>query len=213
MQIDIFNTTNKYQLIYADPNWKFDTYSDKGKDRSADQHYKTEGLDWIKSLPVKNLADKRCALVMWTIDTHLEMAFEVIKAWGFKYVTPAFYWAKLNKSAKLENLNSSKDFYMGMGYYTRSNPEIALGATNDDEVDIALLSRVAKAPERKNMGVRKLIVSHRREHSRKPDEAIDRLEALFGDVPRIELFSRQERQGWDCWGNEVEKFNESNISK
>ena len=94
--VDIFNTENKYQLIYADPNWKFDTYSDKGKDRSADQHYKTEGLDWIKSLPVKNLADKRCALVMWTIDTHLEMAFEVIKAWGFKYVTPAFYWAKLN---------------------------------------------------------------------------------------------------------------------
>ncbi len=210
--IDIYNPPKKYQLIYADPNWRFETYSAKGDGKSASQHYEVRDLNWIKSLPVKNLADKKCALAMWTIDTHLEMALEVMKVWGFKYVTPVFYWAKLNKTANLDSIKASKDFFMNTGYYTRANPEICLGGVTpdypEDEVDLCLLGRVAKAPTREDKGVRKLIVSHRREHSRKPDEGIERLEKLFGDIPRIELFSRQERENWDCWGNEVTKFNE-----
>lgn len=212
MYVDIMNTDKKYQLIYADPPWRFQTYSEKGEGKSASQHYQVQSLEDIKKMPVKNLADKKCALAMWTIDTHLEMSFEVIKAWGFKYVTPVFYWAKLNKSAKLENVNVSKDFFMGTGYYSRANPEICLGAVTEeypqDEVEMCLLARVAKAPTRMDAGVRKLLVSHRGEHSAKPHEAYDRLEKLFGDIPRIELFARNTRPGWDCFGNEVTKFNE-----
>ena len=210
MFTDIFNTDKKYQVILADPNWDFKTYSSAGRARNADQHYPTEDLEWIKALPVKKLADKRCALFMWVTDTHLEQGFDVLKAWGFKYKTVGLYWAKLNKSAKKEAINSEKDFFMGMGYYGRANPEQCLLGVNDPEfeVDQALLATSGKAPTRVDAGVRKLIVDYRREHSRKPDDTHTRIERLFGDVPRIELFARQEREGWDCWGNEVNKFNE-----
>ena len=110
MFTDIFNTDKKYQVILADPNWDFKTYSSAGRARNADQHYPTEDLEWIKALPVKKLADKRCALFMWVTDTHLEQGFDVLKAWGFKYKTVGLYWAKLNKSAKKEAINSEKDF-------------------------------------------------------------------------------------------------------
>ena len=51
--------------------------------------------------------------------------------------------------------------------------------------------------------VSSVIISERREHSRKPDEIRDKIVELFGDIPRIELFARQESPGWDVWGNEV----------
>ena len=110
--VDIYNTTNKYQVILADPPWDFKTYSEKGEGRNASQHYVTQDLNWIKSLPVKSLADKRCALFMWVTDTHLEKGFEVLKAWGFTYKTVGLYWAKLNKSAKREAMNADKDLWL-----------------------------------------------------------------------------------------------------
>ena len=217
MYVDILdpkNHNNQYDLMLLDPPWDFKTYSKAGEGRNANQNYPTQGLEWIKSLPVRKLLNpKRGAVVMWTTDTHLEQAFEVFKAWDIKYKTVALYFAKLNKSAKKEALNVNKDFFMGMGYYGRANPEPALlGLTEESEVDISLLGTSAKAPTRVDAGVRKLMVDYRREHSRKPDETHTRLERLFGEVPRIELFARESRTGWDCWGNEVEKFNESNIS-
>lgn len=211
MYVDIFDTANQknqYDLMLLDPPWNFETYSKAGEGRNASQHYLTQGLEWIKSLPVKKLLNpKRGAVVMWTTDTHLEQAFEVFKAWGIKYKTVALYWAKINKSAKKEALNVDKDFFMGMGYYGRANPEPALlGLTEESEVDISLLGTSAKAPTRVDAGVRKLMVDYRREHSRKPDDTHTRLERLFGEVPRIELFARESRPGWDTWGLEANKF-------
>jgi N6-adenosine-specific RNA methylase IME4 len=206
--VDIFNTDKKYQVILADPPWNFETYSEKGEGRNANQHYPTQGIEWIKSLPIKKLADSRCALFMWVTDTHLEQGFDVLKAWGFKYKTVGFYWAKINKSAKKEAINVEKDFFMGMGYYGRANPEQCFIGTNNDEVEQALLATAAKAPTRQDAGVRKLIVDYRREHSRKPDDTHARIKRLFGDVPRIELFAREGKPGWDVWGNQVEKFND-----
>lgn len=218
MYVDIFDTKNhnqQYQLILADPPWNFKTYSKAGEGRNASQHYVTQDLNWIKSLPIRKLLDpRRGAVVMWTTDTHLEQAFEVFKAWNIQYKTVALYWAKLNKSAKKDKINVDKDFFMGMGYYGRANPEPALlGVTEEFEMDISLLGTTAKAPERQNAGVRKLIVDNLREHSRKPDATHERLEKLFGNIPRLELFAREQRDGWDCWGNEVSKFDEQTISK
>jgi len=94
--------------------------------------------------------------------------------------TVGFYYAKVNKSAKLENLNVATSFFMGMGYYARANPEPCLLATyEENEVDMCLLSTLNKAPTRESAGVRKLIVDYRREHSRKPSCVHDRIDALF----------------------------------
>jgi N6-adenosine-specific RNA methylase IME4 len=70
----------KFAVIYADPPWEFRTYSDKGKGRSAEQHYDRMSLDDIKALPVGNLAAKDCALFLWTTFPHLGQALAIIDA-------------------------------------------------------------------------------------------------------------------------------------
>lgn len=78
-----------------------------------------------------------------------------------------------------------------MGYWTRANAELCILATKGH-------------PKRMNSGVHQVIMSHIEQHSKKPDEARDRIVQLMGDLPRIELFARQSPEGWDVWGNEVE---------
>ncbi len=176
-----------YKVIYADPPWTFATYSRKGKGRSAEAYYDCMSLADIKSLPVPEWAADDCVLLLWTTDPLLERAFEIIRAWGFSYKTVGFYWAKLRKPEPLYN---DRNFFTGLGFWTRANPEPCLLATRGN-------------PRRRRADVRKLIVSPRREHSRKPDEAYERIEALC-DGPYLELFARLSRPGWDQWGSTTE---------
>jgi N6-adenosine-specific RNA methylase IME4 len=170
-----------YKVIYADPPWSFATYSRKGKGRSPEAYYDCMALPEIGALPVARWAADDCVLFLWTTDPLLDKAFEIIKAWGFTYKTVGFYWAKLNNRG---------DFFTGLGFWTRANPELCLLATRGH-------------PHRRRADVRKLIVSPRREHSRKPDEAYERIEALC-DGPYLEMFARFPRPGWDSWGIETE---------
>ena len=172
----------KYNIIYADPPWTFTTRSDKGKDRSPEKHYDVLSHNDICNLPVNDIANDDCILFIWVIDSMLPEALQVIKKWNFKYKTVAFTWVKQNKK--------SDDYFTGMGYWTRCNPEQCLLATKGK-------------PKRLSKAVRQLIISKRQEHSRKPDEIRKRIIELCGDLPRIELFARQRVEGWDCWGNEV----------
>jgi N6-adenosine-specific RNA methylase IME4 len=170
----------KYAVIYADPPWRFELWSDKGE-RVAENHYPTMTLDEIKALPVGELAAKDCALFLWAVMPQLDAAFEVIQAWGFEYKTCAFNWVKMT--------NDGSRPRHGMGYWTRANSELCLLATRG-------------APKRINADVQQVILAPRREHSRKPDEAAERIERLVAG-PYIELFSRRPREGWGAWGNEA----------
>ena len=174
----------KYNVIYADPPWSFKTYSDKGKDRSPENHYNIMNFKDICNLPVNNIANDNSVLLMWVIDPLLDKAFKVIDAWGFKYKTVGFTWAKTNKK--------SLGFFTGLGYWTRGNPEMCLLATKGK-------------PKRISKSVPQLVVEQRREHSRKPDIMYNHIENLL-DGPYIELFARTKRKGWDCWGNQTDKF-------
>ena len=133
-------------------------------------------------ISVAEIADENCALFIWATMPKLKDAFAVIEAWGFKFKTAAFVWIKLNP-------NSDRLFW-GMGAWTRSNAELCLLATKGQ-------------PQRKSASVHQVIISHLEEHSKKPEEARRRIEALMGDVPKIELFARRTSPGWDVWGNEV----------
>ena len=137
----------------------------------------------IKNLPVNELASENAVLFMWATFPNLPLALDAIKAWGFTYKTCAFTWLKQNKK--------SSGLFWGMGYYTRSNAEVCLLATK------------GKPLPRMSHSVHSAIVSPIEEHSKKPDEARNRIVDLFGDLPRIELFARQHADGWECWGNEV----------
>lgn len=180
---------NHYRVIYADPPWAFATYSRKGKGRSAEAYYDCMSLADIKKLPVAEWAASDCVLLLWTTDPLLPTALEVIGAWGFTYKTVGFYWAKLNKSTP-PAIYSAASFFTGLGFWTRANPEQCLLATRGH-------------PHRRRADVRKLIVSPRREHSRKPDEAYTRIEALC-EGPYLEMFARSARPGWDRWGSEAD---------
>jgi N6-adenosine-specific RNA methylase IME4 len=138
----------------------------------------------ICNLPVNNIANDNSVLLMWVIDPLLDKAFKVIDAWGFKYKTVGFTWAKTNKK--------SLGFFTGLGYWTRGNPEMCLLATKGK-------------PKRISKSVPQLVVEQRREHSRKPDIMYNHIENLL-DGPYIELFARTKRKGWDCWGNQTDKF-------
>lgn len=174
-----------YRVIYADPPWTFATYSAKGKGRSAEAHYDTMSLAEIEALPVASWAAPDAVLLMWATDPLLDRALAVIRGWGFAYKTVGFYWAKLNKGRD-GLVFGERDFFTGMGFWTRANPEPCLLATRGH-------------PKRKSGAVRRLVISPRREHSRKPDEVHERIEQLC-DGPYLEMFGRRSRPGWDSWG-------------
>ena len=173
----------KYGIIYADPPWHYRVYSKKGAGRSAESHYPTMTIEEIQALPVSELADKECALLMWITFPLLKESLSVLSACGFKFKTIAFVWIKQNRK--------SDSLFWGMGYWTRANAEFCVLATKGK-------------PKRMAKNVHQVIVSHIEEHSKKPDEARRRIVRLMGDLPRIELFARQKSAGWDVWGNEVE---------
>ena len=110
-------------------------------------------------------------------------ALRLIKAWGFTYKSVAFVWLKKNRK--------SEGWFYGLGFWTRGNAEVCLLATRGH-------------PKRQAANIHQFIISPIQEHSRKPEEAREKIVALMGDVPRVELFARQSPPGWDVWGNEVE---------
>jgi N6-adenosine-specific RNA methylase IME4 len=169
----------RFGVIAADPPWTFVTRSAKGKGRSAEQHYECMTLEDIKALPVAAVAADRCALFLWTTCPLLPAAFEVIEAWGFTYSTVGFLWAKRTPT--------DDGWHIGMGYSTRSNVEPCLLATRG-------------SPERLSKSVRQLVVAPVREHSRKPEEILHRIRALYPG-PYLELFARAD--GWTRLGNEA----------
>lgn len=215
----------KYDLIYADPAWHWKPRSAKGEGRSAKNHYTVTSLEDMKALPVRSIAARRSVLCMWAIDPMLPQALELMDAWGFEYKTVVFYWVKTTKKSKIAfegnkaffspdvygsslwndllamGFTGLPVFFTGLGYYTRANPEMCLLGTR--KRDLLQLIPGGGLPVRDH-AVPRLIVSPVGRHSQKPEEARLRLERLFGDVNRVELFARSRRPNWDAWGNEVE---------
>lgn len=175
-----------YKVIYADPPWSYKDKCNSGK-RGACHKYKVMDVSDIAAIPVAQIAAKDCAMFMWATFPKLAEAIELMAAWGFTYKTCAFVWVKKSEAGKLA---------WGMGWWTRVNAEIVLFGTKGK-------------PSRVSCGVHQVIEAPLREHSRKPDETRDRIVALMGDVPRIELFARQSAPGWCSWGNESTKFDEA----
>jgi N6-adenosine-specific RNA methylase IME4 len=180
----------KYQIIYADPPWSYYNDSTANPDCTTVRGmrrppYKVMSTNAIKHLPIEKIADKNAILFIWTTDYHLRKCMDVIESWGFEYKTVAFAWQKKNKQGK------SVCF---MGAYTmKSGIELCLLATRGRDAHRLV----------KKHNVRALIETQRLVHSQKPDDARNRIVELLGDLPRIELFAREKKDGWDVWGDEI----------
>jgi N6-adenosine-specific RNA methylase IME4 len=216
---------SKFNVILCDFPWQFKSYDREGvPQRAEEQHYETMTVADGMALPVGDLATSDAALFMWSTSSHIEHCFDMAKAWGFRYSSKAFCWAKLNKHAEenqrrrfdhyLKNMGGEFDvpqiadlsnWFMGMGYGSRRNTEDCwLFTRGKPERRMFDVDGVIK----KDQSVRELIVAPVGEHSRKPAETYDRIERMF-DGPYLELFARNSRIGWQAWGNETGKFDAS----
>lgn len=174
----------KYQIIYADPPWSYNDTQKSGGTAffGASARYETMNNKDIMNLPIQNIADKNCVLFLWATSPLLPEAIETIKKWGFQYKTIAFCWNKQSKHGK---------WISNMGRWIMGNIELCLLGTKGK-------------PKRVVKNVKQLVIAERKKHSEKPSEVRERIVELMGDLPRIELFSRNPVEGWDCIGNEID---------
>jgi N6-adenosine-specific RNA methylase IME4 len=183
-----------YRVALIDPPWRFHTWSHRGEGKGACQHYQTRTLEEIGALPIDQLMAADSAAFLWVVQPMLPEALRVLEAWGFKYRTVAFVWLKMPASWSEGLFPLRIRPRLGPGYHTRSGSEQCW------------LAFRGKGYKRQSMGVEQVVFAPIREHSRKPDEVAARIDRLVGDVPRIELFAREQRPGWTAWGDQIRLF-------
>ncbi len=169
----------RFGIVYADPPWDYRgqlQHAGPGNEDTggAVRHYPTVPLEGLKALAVHRIAARNCLLFLWSTSPHLDQAIELGKAWGFEWATVAFVWDKLR---------------VNPGHYTMS------------QCELCLVFRRGRIPHpRGARNVRQLVQEKRGPHSAKPEEVRRRIEAMFPEQPRIELFARRRVPGWTAWG-------------
>ena len=172
-------STQKYKTIYADPPWM---ESGGGKiKRGADRHYILMKTKDIIALPVGEIAEDNCHLYLWVTNNFLQDGLDVMKAWGFRYVTTITWY---------------KDGNAGLGQYFRGKTEHCLFGVKG-------ILPYKILDNKRQQGLTGFIAK-RGEHSVKPQEMRKMIERVSYE-PRIELFARERFEGWDAWGNEIEE--------
>jgi len=174
----------KYRTIVVDPPWQYRQRLSKSAltRGSAEKVYPVMTIDQIIALPIPDWADADCQLWLWTTNSHLHTAFHCLEYWGFEYKTTAT-WCKT---------------HFGLGYWLRGQTEhILLGVKGNPRSKFANTKHGATGDNWST-----LIVAPRKAHSAKPQAFYDMVEEI-GEPPRLEIFGRQQRLGWDVIGDEV----------
>jgi N6-adenosine-specific RNA methylase IME4 len=176
-KIDIFNTTNKFRVIYADPAWSYNDKQDTPQLGGASKHYNTMTVNEICNLPVNEISEKDSVLFLWVTSPLLEDAFAVIKSWGFKYKT-SFVWDKVKHN---------------MGHYNSVRHEFLLIATKGSCV-----------PDNKKLYDSVQTIERNDNHSEKPIEFLDIIDDIYNYGNKLEMFCRNiKKEKWYGWGNEI----------
>jgi N6-adenosine-specific RNA methylase IME4 len=166
----------KFAVILADPPWRYETPAIGGPGRRIENHYPTMTLEEICALPVAEIAHDDAALFLWATAPKLAHCWRVIEAWGFEYRT-GMVWAKDK---------------IGLGYWIRNQHEHLL---------ICKRGEIPHPPE--SARPTSLVQAPRLEHSAKPEVFYEIIEAMYPGLRKIELFSRNQRDGWTPWGNQL----------
>jgi N6-adenosine-specific RNA methylase IME4 len=176
-----------YRTVLADPPWQFSNRTGKvAPEHRRLRRYPTLPLAEIRALPVPaHCVDDACHLYLWCPNALLAEGLGVLAAWGFTYKT-MLTWYKVRKDGGPDG--------RGVGFYFRNVTEAVLFGTRGGLRTLA--------PGRRQVN---LIATRKREHSRKPDELYDVIEAC-SPGPRLELFARAPRPGWAQWGDELETY-------
>jgi N6-adenosine-specific RNA methylase IME4 len=173
-----------YQTILADPPWQFKNRTGKmAPEHKRLARYSTLSFQEIRVLPVSDVASQQCHLYLWVPNALLQEGMNVLESWGFKYKTN-IVWHKIRKDGGPDG--------RGVGFYFRNTTEMVLFGVRGK----------MRTLERGRRQVN-IIKSRKREHSRKPDELYEIIEAC-SPGPYLELFARGKRAGWDQWGDETD---------
>ncbi len=176
-KVDIFNTNEKFRVIYADPAWSYNDKQDTPQLGGAAKHYQTMSVEQICQLPVKQIAEKDSVLFLWVTSPLLEDSFRVINEWGFKYKT-SFIWDKVKHN---------------MGHYNSVRHEILLIATKGSCV-----------PDNKRLYDSVQAIERNDNHSEKPIEFLNIIDDLYNYGNKLEMFCRNiKKSNWYGWGNEL----------
>ena len=165
---------DKYDLVYADPPWQYGNSMPNYYTEQAN-YYPLMSIDQICQMPIKEIINKDAVLFLWVTSPMLQDAFKVIEAWGFKYKT-SFVWDKIKHN---------------MGHYSSVRHEF-------------LLLAIRGSYPLHNLKLYDSVYSEdRTEHSKKPQFYYQMIEDIYCNAKKIELFSREKREGWYSYGNQL----------
>lgn len=177
----------KFSTILADPPWQFQNRTGKmAPEHRRLSRYETMTLRDIKDLPVEAVVEDTAHLYLWVPNALLREGLEVMDAWGFTYKSNLI-WYKVRKDGGPDR--------RGVGFYFRNVTEMVLFGVRGKNARTLQPGRTQE----------NIISTRKREHSRKPDEQYDIIEAC-SPGPRLELFARGPRKGWTVWGNQSEEY-------
>lgn len=181
-----FADDRRFSTILADPPWQFTNKTGKiAPEHKRLSRYSTMKLDDIMALPVLQIAKPTAHLYLWCPNALLPDGIAVLKAWGFNYKSN-IVWHKIRKDGGSDG--------RGVGFYFRNVTELVLFGVRGKNARTL-------APGRSQVN---LLATRKREHSRKPDEQYDVIEAC-SPGPFIELFARGTRKKWATWGNQADE--------
>lgn len=176
---------NKYKTILIDPPWKYGNWGSGSKNalvqgeanKSRPLPYKTMSIKEIMDLPIKSIANINCEVYLWTTQKYLPYSFDILKIWGLKYCQ-ILTWCKKP---------------MGTGQ----------GGVYCPTTEFLILARKGKMPKINRIDTTWWQIKRQMKHSKKPEFFQDIIEKVSNE-PRLEMFARRKRSGWDVWGNEVD---------
>lgn len=174
-------STKQYDIIYTDPPWQYNSSDNLAKtsllNKDENFHYPTMSLDKLKNIDVQSLAKPDCLMFMWVVNPMLDDGIELLKHWGFNFATVGFVWDK-------QKVNP--------GYYTMSS------------IEMCIIGKKGKIPEpRGERNIRQFLSLTRGKHSAKPHEVRTRIERMFPEQSKLEMFARTASDGWHLWGNDI----------
>lgn len=171
----------RFAVILADPPYEYEFT--QAENRAVENHYPTMTLEAMKNLPIGEITDKDCVLLLWAPPPKLQEAITLLTAWAFSYRS-GIVWVKDK---------------IGMGYYARAQHEHLLIATKGNPP--------VPPPDKRPSSV---IRAPRGRHSEKPEKVYELIEQMYPSFEKIELFARptSRRAGWTYWGNEVDPSRE-----
>lgn len=165
----------KYRVIVVDPPWPITKIKRKVRPNQVEMDYRLMTLSEIKALNINQIAKEKAHCFLWTIDKYLFESKSILEGWGFKYHC-TLAWNKTN-GISLYGINRRVEFVL-----------------------VGLKGKHEAYPSRKTIPA--AFTAKSLKHSQKPKEFYDFLNVLDG--PKIDVFAREKREGWDVWGNEVE---------